>query len=73
VPAWVFHGVKDHVVPFDDSVKMVTALQEAGARHVKFTQYEDTAHDAWTGALSLSLCVWCGVCVCVCVCVCVWT
>jgi pimeloyl-ACP methyl ester carboxylesterase len=48
VPAWVFHGVKDNVVPFDDSVKMVTALQEAGAGHVKFTQYEDTAHDAWT-------------------------
>ena len=50
LPAWVFHGRKDPVVPFDDSVKMVEALRQAGATHVKFTEYEDTAHDAWTGA-----------------------
>lgn len=48
LPAWVFHGRKDPVVPFDDSVKMVEALRQAGATHVKFTEYEDTAHDAWT-------------------------
>jgi predicted peptidase len=50
LPAWVFHGRKDPVVPFDDSVKMVEALRQAGASHIKFTEYEDTAHDAWTGA-----------------------
>lgn len=50
MPTWVFHGVQDDVVPFDDSAKMVEALRQVGAPHVKFTQYKQVGHDAWTGA-----------------------
>jgi predicted peptidase len=47
LPAWVFHGAKDEAVPLERSEQMVEALQKAGAE-VKFTVYEDVAHDSWT-------------------------
>ncbi len=49
LPIWVFHGVQDTVVPFDDSQRMVEALRQVRAKDVKFTEYHDVAHDAWTG------------------------
>ncbi len=48
LPIWVFHGVQDTVVPFDDSERMVEALRQVRAKDVKFTEYHDVAHDAWT-------------------------
>jgi predicted peptidase len=47
VPAWVFHGAKDPVVPLDRSKQMVEALKQNGA-DVKFTVYPEAQHDAWT-------------------------
>jgi len=47
IPAWVFHGAKDSVVPLDRSERMVEALQRAGG-NVQFTVYPDTDHDSWT-------------------------
>ena len=47
LPAWVFHGAKDTVVPFEHSEAMVQALQDAGA-DVKFTVYPEAGHDSWT-------------------------
>ncbi len=47
VPAWVFHGAKDPVVPIERSRKMVEALQQSGGT-VKFTVYPEAGHDAWT-------------------------
>jgi predicted peptidase len=47
VPAWVFHGAKDSVVPVERSEVMVDALEKA-AGTVKFTVYPEAGHDAWT-------------------------
>lgn len=47
LPTWVFHGAQDTIVPPQESKRMVTALEQAGAP-VRFTLYEDLAHDAWT-------------------------
>ena len=47
IPAWVFHGAKDNVVPVEKSEEMVAALKKAGA-DVKFTVYPDAGHDSWT-------------------------
>lgn len=49
LPTWVFHGMKDHEVPFNRSAEMVDALKQAGGR-VKFTPYPDLGHDCWTKA-----------------------
>jgi predicted peptidase len=47
VPAWVFHGAKDPVVPLSRSQAMVDAMKQAGGE-VKFTIYPEAGHDAWT-------------------------
>lgn len=47
IPAWVFHGGKDNVVPLDRSQQMVDALKAAG-NDAKFTIYPDAGHDSWT-------------------------
>jgi predicted peptidase len=47
VPAWVFHGAKDTVVPLAESEKMVNALRKAGGT-VEFTVYPEAQHDSWT-------------------------
>jgi poly(3-hydroxybutyrate) depolymerase len=49
VPAWVFHGAKDPVVPLERSEKMVEAMKKFGGK-VKFTVYPEAGHDAWTEA-----------------------
>ncbi len=49
VPAWVFHGAKDPVVPLERSEKMVEAMKKFGGK-VKFTVYPDARHDSWTQA-----------------------
>ena len=47
VPAWVFHGAKDPVVPLKRSEDMVEALKRVN-KEVKFTVYPDAQHDSWT-------------------------
>ena len=47
IPAWVFHGAKDPLVPLAASQKMVEALKKNGGS-VKFTVYPEAGHDAWT-------------------------
>jgi len=49
LPAWVFHGAKDDVIPVSESEKMVSALKALGSP-VKFTVYPDAGHDSWTEA-----------------------
>lgn len=46
VPAWVFHGANDSVVPAKYGLLMMRALQKAGAE-VKHTVYPDRGHDVW--------------------------
>ena len=46
MPIWVFHGVLDPVIPVEHSDKMVAKLKKMGYR-VRYTRYENTAHNAW--------------------------
>jgi predicted peptidase len=48
LPIWVFHGAKDTAVRLDQSERMVKALEEAGAKSVKFKIYPEAGHDSWT-------------------------
>ncbi len=47
VPAWVFHGAKDPVIPVSESEEMVNALKRCGG-NVRFTVYPEAGHDSWT-------------------------
>ncbi|MEW6511099.1 MAG: alpha/beta fold hydrolase [Bacteroidota bacterium] len=47
IPAWVFHGQKDPVVPVDRSNAIVRALRAVGA-DVRLTVYPEAGHDAWS-------------------------
>jgi predicted peptidase len=49
VPAWVFHGANDSVVPAKYGLLMVRALEKAGAE-VKHTIYPHRGHDVWQPA-----------------------
>jgi predicted peptidase len=48
LPVWAFHGVKDSVVPVEESMRMINALKRAGAQNVQLTLYPDADHDSWT-------------------------
>lgn len=47
VPAWVFHGAQDDVVPLEASEVLVNTLK-AGGGEVRFTVYPEAKHDSWT-------------------------
>ena len=47
LPAWVFHGAEDKVVPASFSESMVTAIRKAGGGP-KITIYPHAGHDCWT-------------------------
>ena len=47
IPAWVFHGDADTIVPIQESQRMVSAIKKAGGR-VKLTTYKGVGHDSWT-------------------------
>jgi predicted peptidase len=47
LPAWVFHGEDDEVIPADESRQMTDALNEVGA-DIKLTLYPGVGHNSWT-------------------------
>ena len=47
IPAWVFHGAKDEIVPLKQGQEMADAMKAAGG-NVKFTVYPEAGHDSWT-------------------------
>jgi predicted peptidase len=49
LPAWVFHGAKDDIIPVEMSENMVNALKSLGSP-VKYTLYPEANHDSWTAA-----------------------
>lgn len=48
VPTWLFHGLRDDVIPPERSIEMFEALRAAGAPEVGLTLYPDANHDSWT-------------------------
>jgi len=49
LPAWIFHGEKDTIVPVKCGLMMIEALKAGGAE-VKSTIYPDRGHDSWDPA-----------------------
>ncbi len=49
LPAWVFHGSADRVIPVDESRKVVEVLRAAGA-DVRYTEYPGVGHNSWDRA-----------------------
>ena len=47
VPAWVFHGAKDSVVPVVRSTELVDGFKKRGV-DIKFTVYPEAGHDSWS-------------------------
>ena len=47
IPAWVFHGAKDSVVPLVRSTELVDGFKKRGV-DVKFTVYPEAGHDSWS-------------------------
>ncbi len=43
-PVWVFHGSADEAVPVEFSRTIVKALNDAGSKNVKYTEYPDDGH-----------------------------
>lgn len=50
LPIWAFHGKKDTAVPFEESERLVKALEAVGNPSVNFTVYPEAGHDSWTPA-----------------------
>lgn len=48
---WIFHGLKDNVVPPEFSRKMAEAILQQGAE-VKLTLYPDATHNSWDAAFA---------------------
>lgn len=52
VPAWIFHGAKDDLVPPEDDRKLIAALRAAGASDARYTEFPDANHNSWDPAYS---------------------
>lgn len=50
LPIWAFHSAGDVTVPSSGSREMVAAIENAGGNSIKYTEFPDDAHDAWTRA-----------------------
>jgi esterase/lipase len=45
MPVWAFHGVKNRLVPVEESQKMITTLKECKAPNVEFSIYTEYGQD----------------------------
>ncbi len=50
IPAWVFHGADDAVVPVSESREIVKAV-EANGGSVKYSEFPNVGHNVWLNAL----------------------
>ena len=51
IPIWIFHGMKDDVVPPRFSIRMLKAIQEQGGL-AKITLFPDANHNSWDPAFA---------------------
>ncbi|MTI19961.1 hypothetical protein E1176_02905, partial [Fulvivirga sp. RKSG066] len=57
IPVWAFHGMKDDLVPFDGGKSVFDAAEKCKknlSTEMIFTSYENTYHNSWQQAYSLS-------------------
>ena len=50
VPLWLFHGLGDDVIPFENINLIIPPLLKSGRRYTKLTVYPYLGHDVWTAA-----------------------
>jgi predicted peptidase len=51
IPVWAFHGLKDNVVPPEQTKTIIDALRAAGATaEVKYTEFPEANHNSWDPA-----------------------
>lgn len=51
-PVWIFHGARDDVVSPEFSRRMKAALDAAGARDARYTEFPEANHNSWDDAYS---------------------
>lgn len=51
LPIWAFHGKEDNVVPPEESIRMVSAVNHAGG-NARLSLLDKTAHNVWNYAYS---------------------
>lgn len=49
MPAWVFHGDRDDIIPVEESREVVEALRARGSE-VRYTEYKGVKHNSWDPA-----------------------
>ncbi|MGQ0735242.1 MAG: prolyl oligopeptidase family serine peptidase [Acidobacteriota bacterium] len=52
LPIWIFHGDADQAVPVEESRRMASALQAAGA-NVQYSELPGVGHNAWDPAYNM--------------------
>jgi predicted peptidase len=52
VPLWIFHGGKDNVVNPQPDRNLIKALQDAGVKTAKYTEYPEAGHNSWDSAFA---------------------
>lgn len=52
VPAWLFHGARDDLVPPENSRRIVAALRAAGGTP-RYTEFPDANHNSWDPAYAM--------------------
>ncbi len=57
LPAWIFHGAKDDVVPPRESREVAIALKAVGA-DVRYTEFPEANHNSWDPAYSQTPELW---------------
>lgn len=51
-PLWLFHGLKDEIVPAALSQSLAARLEEIGAKNIKITLYPEAKHNSWENAFA---------------------
>lgn len=47
IPIWAFHGDEDISVPVSGSREMVAAIESAGGKNIKYSEYAGRGHGVW--------------------------
>ena len=51
IPAWLFHGTEDTIVPVSESREIYNALKANGG-DIKYSEYAGVGHNVWLNALN---------------------
>lgn len=58
IPFWIFHGEQDDVVPVEGSRGVHSAVLAYGGRQIRYTEFKDVKHDAWSHLDNTEIITW---------------